>query len=82
MLRRRHQQAAGRRPRRPPARDQGSPWPEGARLMHLPAVEDEPTLNLQIARSLRAEGYVVDVAVNGRDRAATAKRGKLDAAKP
>lgn len=35
--------------------------------MHLLVVEDEPTLNLQIARSLRAEGYVVDVAVNGRD---------------
>jgi len=35
--------------------------------MRILLVEDEPTLNLQIGRSLRAEGYVVEVAVNGRD---------------
>lgn len=35
--------------------------------MRILLVEDEPTLNLQIGRSLRAEGYIVEVAVNGRD---------------
>lgn len=35
--------------------------------MHILLVEDEPTLNLQIGRKLRAEGHVVEVAVNGRD---------------
>ncbi len=35
--------------------------------MRILLVEDEPTLNLQVARKLKAEGYVVEVAVNGRD---------------
>jgi two-component system OmpR family response regulator len=35
--------------------------------MRLLLVEDEPTLNLQIGRKLRAEGHVVEVAVNGQD---------------
>ena len=35
--------------------------------MRILLVEDEPTLNLQLARKLKAEGYVVEVAVNGRD---------------
>ncbi|OMG53688.1 DNA-binding response regulator [Azonexus hydrophilus] len=35
--------------------------------MRILLVEDEPTLNLQIARKLRAEGHVVEVAVNGQD---------------
>lgn len=35
--------------------------------MRILLVEDEPTLNLQIGRSLRADGHVVEVAVNGRD---------------
>lgn len=35
--------------------------------MRILLVEDEPTLNLQIGRSLRAADYVVEVAVNGRD---------------
>ncbi len=35
--------------------------------MRILLVEDEPTLNLQIGRKLRAEGHVVEVAVNGRD---------------
>jgi len=35
--------------------------------MRILLVEDEPTLNLQIARKLKAEGYIVEVAVNGRD---------------
>ena len=35
--------------------------------MHILLVEDEPTLNLQIGRKLRAEGHVVEVAVNGQD---------------
>ncbi len=35
--------------------------------MRILLVEDEPTLNLQVTRKLKAEGYVVEVAVNGRD---------------
>lgn len=35
--------------------------------MRILLVEDEPTLNLQISRKLRADGYVVEVAVNGED---------------
>lgn len=35
--------------------------------MRLLLVEDEPTLNLQVARKLKAEGYIVEIAVNGRD---------------
>lgn len=35
--------------------------------MRILLVEDEPTLNLQIGRKLRPEGYVVEVAVNGQD---------------
>lgn len=35
--------------------------------MRILLVEDEPTLNLQIGRKLRAEGHVVEVAVNGQD---------------
>jgi two-component system OmpR family response regulator len=35
--------------------------------MRILLVEDEPTLNLQIARKLKSEGYIVEVAVNGRD---------------
>ena len=35
--------------------------------MRILLVEDEPTLNLQIARRLRADGAVVELAVNGRD---------------
>ena len=35
--------------------------------MRILLVEDEPTLNLQVARKLKAEGYIVEVAVNGRD---------------
>lgn len=35
--------------------------------MRILLVEDEPTLNLQITRKLKSEGYIVDVAVNGID---------------
>jgi two-component system, OmpR family, response regulator len=35
--------------------------------MRILLVEDEPTLNLQIGRKLRAEGHIVEVAVNGQD---------------
>ncbi|NMG46907.1 response regulator [Azoarcus communis] len=35
--------------------------------MRILLVEDEPTLNLQITRKLKSEGYIVDIAVNGID---------------